>query len=160
MQILCLDVLKSHCCLRQTECSCWQNLESLIHSGSAELCGVMDQYFSCMLMLQRDVLEDLVSNTIVNASLPQLSMEEEVSWCGEPFSAAGTGELLHCEKSINALEYRRILQKSLLPTIDKLFSKAEQSDVIFQQDKTWLENKSIRLKSQRLEPYREYLVSH
>ena len=71
------------------------------------------------------------------------------------FSAAGTGELLHCEKSINALEYRRILQKGLLPTIEKLFSKAEQSDVIFQQDntpahtakttKTWLENKSIRL---------------
>ena len=50
------------------------------------------------------------------------------------FSAAGTGELLHCEKSMNALEYRRILQKGLLPTIEKLFSKAEQSDVIFQQD--------------------------
>ena len=27
-----------------------------------------------------------------------------------------------------------ILQKGLLPTIEKLFSKAEQSDVIFQQD--------------------------
>ena len=25
------------------------------------------------------------------------------------FSAAGTGELLHCEKSINALEYKKIL---------------------------------------------------
>ena len=47
------------------------------------------------------------------------------------------------------------MQKGLLPTIEKLFSKAEQSDVIFQQDnapahtikttKTWLENKSIRL---------------
>ena len=66
------------------------------------------------------------------------------------FSAAGTDELLHCEKSINALEYRIILQK-----IEKLFSKAEQSDVIFQQDnapahiakttKMWFENKSIRL---------------
>ena len=42
------------------------------------------------------------------------------------FSAAGTGELLHCEKSINALEYRRILQKDLLPPIQKLFSKEEQ----------------------------------
>ena len=71
------------------------------------------------------------------------------------FSAAGTGELLHCEKSMNALEYRRILQKGLLPTIEKLFSKEEQSDVIFQQDnapaytakttKMWFENKSIRL---------------
>ena len=46
---------------------------------------------------------------------------------------------------MNALEYRIILQKGLLPTIEKLFSKAEQSDVIFQQDnapahkdtKTW-----------------------
>ena len=35
--------------------------------------------------LQRGVFEDLVRNTIVNASLPQLSMEEEVSWCGQPF---------------------------------------------------------------------------
>ena len=47
------------------------------------------------------------------------------------FSVAGTGELLHCVNSINALEYRRILQKGLLPTIEKLFSKQEQSDVIF-----------------------------
>ena len=71
------------------------------------------------------------------------------------FSAAGTGELLHCEKSINALKYRRILQKGLLPTIEKSFSKEEQSDVIYLQDnvpahtanatKTWLENKSISL---------------
>ena len=42
------------------------------------------------------------------------------------FSAAGTGELLHCEKSINDLEYRRILQKGLLPKMEKLFSKGEQ----------------------------------
>ena len=82
------------------------NLDSLIQSGSAELCGVMNQDFSCML--QRGVFEDLVWNTIVNASLPQLSMEEEVSWCGT-FLAAGMGKLLHCEKSIHALEYRRIL---------------------------------------------------
>ena len=50
------------------------------------------------------------------------------------FSAAGTGELLHCEKSMNALEYRRIWQRGLLPTIEKLFSIEEYSDVIFQQD--------------------------
>ena len=35
--------------------------------------------------LQRGVFKDLVRNTIVNASLPQLSMAEEVSWYGEPF---------------------------------------------------------------------------
>ena len=45
----------------------------------------MTQYFSCNVDLQRGVFEDRVRNTIVNASLPQLSMEEEVSWCGEPF---------------------------------------------------------------------------
>ena len=50
------------------------------------------------------------------------------------FLAAGTGKLLHCEKSINALEYRRILQKELLPVIEKLLPKEEQSDIIFQQD--------------------------
>ena len=41
MHVLCLeDVLKSHCCLRKTvktELSFWQNMESLIQSGSAEL---------------------------------------------------------------------------------------------------------------------------
>ena len=88
------------------------------------------------------------------------------------FSAAGTGELLHCEKSINALEYWRILQKGLLPTIEKLFSKEEQSDVIF--NKTMLLSTLQRppkcgLRSQahdlarsesRFGPYREYLVSN
>ena len=34
--------------------------------------------------LKRGVFKDLVRNTIVHASLPQLSMEEEVSWCGQP----------------------------------------------------------------------------
>ena len=90
------------------------------------------------------------------------------------FSAAGTGELLHCEKSINALEYRIILQIGWLPTIEKLFSKAEQSDGIFKQDnapahtakttKMWLENKSkahvLTQSESRLEHYIEYLVSH
>ena len=52
MQVLCLeDVLKSHCCFRKTSdrITFWQNMESLIQSGSAELCGVMNQDFSCML---------------------------------------------------------------------------------------------------------------
>ena len=49
------------------------------------------------------------------------------------FSAAGTGEQLHCEKSMNALEYRRILQKGSLPTIEKLFSQGEQSDFLTRQ---------------------------
>ena len=67
-------------------------MESLIQSGLAELCGVMNQDFSCILLLQRGVFEDLVINTIMNASLTQLSMEEEASWCGEPFHL----ELVSC----------------------------------------------------------------
>ena len=50
-----------------------------------ELCGVMNQYFSYMLNSREVCLTNLVRNRIANASLPQLSMEEEVSWCGEPF---------------------------------------------------------------------------
>jgi len=40
----------------------------------------------------------------------------------EAFLAAGIDELLHCEKSFNALEFR-ILQNGLLPTKEKLLSK-------------------------------------
>ena len=66
--------VKSHCCLiktSKTELRFWQNTESLMKSGSAQLCGVRNQDFSCILMVQRGVFEDLVGNTIVNASLPQ-----------------------------------------------------------------------------------------
>ena len=41
----------------------------------------MNQDFSCMLTSREGVFEDLVRHTIVK-HLPQLSMEEEVSWCG------------------------------------------------------------------------------
>uniref|UniRef100_A0A673L1A8 Tc1-like transposase DDE domain-containing protein n=1 Tax=Sinocyclocheilus rhinocerous TaxID=307959 RepID=A0A673L1A8_9TELE len=70
-------------------------------------------------------------------------------------SAAGAAELLHSEKSINALEYKRILQNCLLTTVEKLLSKEKRSDVIFQQGnapdctaqttKNWLEIMCIRL---------------
>ena len=74
-------------------------------------------------MLQRGVFEDLVRNTIVNASLPQLS-KGEVSLCGEPF------QLLVLVKSQSKMLWNTggILQKDFLPTIEKLFSKGEQSD--------------------------------
>jgi len=39
--------------------------------------------------------------------------------CLGAFLAAGFDELLHCEKSNNALEYRRILQRGLLSTNEK-----------------------------------------
>ena len=128
MKVLCLeDVLKAIAVSEKTSktgLSFCQKMESLIQSGSAELCGVMNKDFSCMLILQRGVFEDLVRNTIVNASLPLLSMEEEVSWCGEPFQLLVLVSCFTpCEKSINALEYRRKLQKGLLPTIEKLFSE-------------------------------------
>jgi len=40
------------------------------------------------------------------------------------FLAAGIGDLLHCEKSFNALENRKVLQNGLLLTTEKL-SKAK-----------------------------------
>ena len=89
-------------------------MESLIQSGSAELCGLMNHDLSCMVMVQRGVFEDLVRNSTLNATLLPLNMEVEVMvW--RAFSAAGTGELLHCEKPVNALEHRTIVQKDLPP---------------------------------------------
>jgi len=40
-------------------------------------------------------------------------------------TTAGFGDMLHCEKSFNALEYRRILQKGLLLKSEKLLSQEE-----------------------------------
>ena len=87
MQVLCLeDVLKTHCCLRKTS----------ERMKLAEYGKFYSEWFSTVVWrdesrfqlhadLQRGVFEDLVRNTIVNAYLLQLSMEEDVSWCGEPF---------------------------------------------------------------------------
>ena len=100
------------------------------------------------------MFKDLVRNTIGECISTTVKHGGRGVMVWGAFSAAGTGELLHCEKSIHSLEYRRILHKGLIPTIEKLSSKEEQSNV-FQQDnapaqtakttKTWLENKSIRL---------------
>jgi len=60
--------------------------------------GVM----SCM-----SVFEHLERNMIIKASLPHRSMEEECHCVGS-LLAAGIGEILHCEKSFNAVVYRRI----------------------------------------------------
>jgi len=35
------------------------------------------------------------------------------------FLAAGIGEILHCQKSFNAVEYRRTLQNGLFPQIKR-----------------------------------------
>ena len=73
---------------------------------------------------------------------------ENVSGCEEPFQLLVLVSCFtRCENSINALEYRRILEKDLLPTIEKLFSE-EMS--FFQQDNApthiaKITNKSIRL---------------
>ena len=56
------------------------------------------------------MFEDLVRNTIVNASLPQLSMEEEVSWCREPFQLL---VLVSWFTGYRITEYRIIKQKCL-----------------------------------------------
>ena len=81
------SMLKSHCCLRKTS----DRMKLLAKYGKFD-----SEWFSRVVWsdvsifqlhadFQRGEFEELVKNTIVNASLPQLSMGEEVSWCGEPF---------------------------------------------------------------------------
>ena len=126
--------VKSHCCLRKTsktELSFWQNMESLIQSGSAELCGVMNQYFSCMLMLQRGVFEDLVRNTIVNASLPQLSMEEEVSWCGEPFQLLVLVSCFTVKSQLMLWNTGEYCRKACFPQLKSCFLKRNNQMLFF-----------------------------
>ena len=111
-------------------------MEILIRSGSAELGGVMNQDFSCMLMLQRGVFKYLVRNTIVNASLPQLSIEEEVSWCGEPFQLLVLVSCFTVRSQLmlgNTGEYCR---KAVFPQLKSCFRKRNNQMVFF--DKTML----------------------
>ena len=125
MQVLCLeDVLKSHCRLRKTD-----QIKLLAEYGNFD-----SEWFSRVVWSDESIFvgcrpPDLVRNECISTTVKHGGRCVMV-WGA--FSAAG--ELLYCKKSINALEYRRILQKGLLPTIEKLFSKVEQSDVIFQQD--------------------------
>jgi len=49
----------------------------------------------------------------------------------EAFLAAGIDELLHCEKSFNALEFRRILQNGLLSTNENCYLKRNDQMLFF-----------------------------
>jgi transposase len=70
------------------------------------------------------------------------------------FSSAGVGELIRCDKSVNAAEYLKILRKGLIPSIKKLFPGENVEDVVFQHDnapahtakvtKQYLERNSIK----------------
>ena len=103
--------------------------------------------------LQRGVFEDLVRNTIVNASLPQLSMEEKVSWCGEPFQLLVLVSGFTVKSQLKLWNRGEYCRKACFPRLKSCFLK--RNDQIFQQvnapahsaktTKTWLENKSIRL---------------
>jgi len=122
---------------------------------------------SCMVMLQSCVWKS--AEKYNNKCISTVKHWGRVSLCGELLTA-GIGKLLHWEKSFNTLELSRWLQNGLHPINEKLFSKEERSDVIFQQDNTpvqvakttkkWLENKFCHLSKSRFEPYSEYLVSH
>ena len=77
MQVLCLeDVLRSHCCLRKTS----DRMKLLAEYGKfdsewfSRVVWSDESIFQLHADLQRGVFEDLVRNTIVNASQPQLSI--------------------------------------------------------------------------------------
>ena len=75
MQVLCLEDVLKNCFLRKTsktELSFWENMESLIQSGSAELCGVMNQDFSCILMLQQGVFFASLHVSLCVAYVPNI----------------------------------------------------------------------------------------
>jgi len=46
-----------------------------------------------------------------------------MSLCGNALLGAGIDELLHSEKSFNALEYRKILQNGVFPAYEKLLEE-------------------------------------
>ena len=83
---------------------------------------MMNQDLNCML--QRGVFEDLMRNTIVNASLPQLNTEEEVSCYGE-FSAASLKSQLMLW---NIGEYCR---KACFPQLKSCFLKSNNQMLFF-----------------------------
>ena len=86
MQVLCLgDVLKSHYAKTSDRIKLLAEYGKFDSEWFSNVVWSDESIFQLHADLQRSVFEDLVRNTIVNASLPQLSMEEEVSWCGEPF---------------------------------------------------------------------------
>lgn len=85
----------------------------MIQSCLAELFGLMNY----VKTHQSGAFEDLVRNTIMKASLPQCVM----MWGA--FSALGTGDLFHCEKSSDVLEHRRILQNGLFPQLKSCYIK-------------------------------------
>ena len=54
------------------------------------------------------------------------------------FSSPGVGELIQCNKHINAKEYVNILEKELQLTTDKLFSLVNWANIIFLTEHTFL----------------------
>lgn len=84
MQVLCPeDVLKSHFCLRKKNIR--QNEEFLAEYGRFD-------WESCAVVNHDD--QNLVRNGFVSASLPQSSVEEDLSWCKEACSDPGAAAAL------------------------------------------------------------------
>ena len=103
-------------------------MESFIQSGSAQLCGVMNQYFSCMLTSREVCLKsgEKYNNECISTTVKHGGKGVMV-WGA--FSAAGTGELLHCEKLMlwNTGEYCR---KACFPQL-KIQKKRNNQTLFF-----------------------------
>ena len=128
----------------------------------------MNQDLSFMLMLQRGVFEDLVRNTIVNACLPQLIMEEEVLWSGVPFQLLLLVSCFTVKSQLMLWNTGEYCRKTCFPQLKSCFLKGNNQ--IFQQDnapahaakirKMWFENKSIRLMFWSESIFEPYIWSH
>ena len=124
-----------------------------IPSGLGTFSGLINQDFVFLVILPNAAFEDLVKDLtkLHKNSNEALNNGEIVVW--ETFTATGVGKLIRCETSINAKNYIQILEKGLLPSVQKL---GISHNLIFQHDvpahtaketKKWLAGNSIDVMS-------------
>ena len=109
----------------RTDCTFWPNMGTVIQCGFREFCGVLWSYDS-RFELCSDTPERCLHRSGERFNPECISTAVKHGGGGimvwGAFSSAGVGELMRCEQSITAKEYQNILEKGLLPSLQKLFS--------------------------------------